>query len=98
MTQADLIFKELMQGKKLTVRDMFTSPVFSNSPCRRISDLKELGVPIKDAWTQTKNNKPIKFYYLEKKDMKKFNKRAGLQVPSDWDDTITSIDIKAIVS
>lgn len=74
-SQAQMIFDKLLQGKELTVLDMSQRPIFTMYGARRILDLKESGVPIQDEWVELPNNKKVKKYFLDAKDIKKIKRK-----------------------
>ena len=74
-SQAQMIFNKLLQGKELTVLDMSQRPISSMYGARRILDLKESGVPIQDEWVELPNNKKVKKYFLDAKDIKKIKRK-----------------------
>lgn len=74
-SQAQMIFDKLLQGKELTVLDMSQRPIYTMYGARRILDLKESGVPIQDEWIELPNNKKVKKYFLDAKDIKKIKRK-----------------------
>ena len=74
-SQAQMIFDKLLQGKELTVLDMSQRPISTMYGARRILDLKESGVPIQDEWVELPNNKKVKKYFLDAKDIKKVKRK-----------------------
>jgi hypothetical protein len=74
-SQAQMIFDKLLQGKELTVLDMSQRPISTMYGARRILDLKESGVPIQDEWIELPNNKKVKKYFLDAKDIKKIKRK-----------------------
>jgi hypothetical protein len=74
-SQAQMIFNKLLQGKELTVLDMSQRPISTMYGARRILDLKESGVPIQDEWVELPNNKKVKKYFLDAKDIKKIKRK-----------------------
>lgn len=74
-SQAQMIFNKLLQGKELTVLDMSQRPISTMYGARRILDLKESGVPIQDEWIELPNNKKVKKYFLDAKDIKKIKRK-----------------------
>lgn len=74
-SQAQMIFDKLLQGKELTVLDMSQRPISTMYGARRILDLKESGVPIQDEWVELPNNKKVKKYFLDAKDIKKIKRK-----------------------
>ena len=74
-SQAQMIFDKLLQGKGLTVLDMSQRPISTMYGARRILDLKESGVPIQDEWVELPNNKKVKKYFLDAKDIKKIKRK-----------------------
>ena len=74
-SQAQIIFDKLLQGKELTVLDMSQRPISTMYGARRILDLKESGVPIQDEWVELPNNKKVKKYFLDAKDIKKIKRK-----------------------
>tara|TARA_Y100000401_G_scaffold88627_1_gene74153 strand:- start:807 stop:1046 length:240 start_codon:yes stop_codon:yes gene_type:complete len=63
------ILKAFMKGKHLTFNSA-RSISGSNYPLKRISELKQEGIPIKDEWIENTDQARYKRYWIDKEDIK----------------------------
>jgi len=75
-SQQKMILDILLTGQRITVLQLSTKPVYSMYGGKRISELKEKGINVKDHWVDSENGKRYKEYFLQKAEIKRL-KRGG---------------------
>lgn len=73
-SQHKMILDILSTGQRVTVRQLATKPVYSMYGGKRLSELKERGIKIKDHWVDLENGKRIKEYFLPKSEINKLKR------------------------
>ena len=73
-SQQKMILDILSTGQRVTVRQLATKPVYSMYGGKRLSELKERGIKIKDHWVDLDNGKRIKEYFLPKSEINKLKR------------------------
>ena len=73
-SQQKMILDILSTGQRVTVRQLATKPVYSMYGGKRLSELKERGIKIKDHWVDLENGKRIKEYFLPKSEINKLKR------------------------
>ena len=76
-SQQKMILDILSTGQRVTVRQLATKPVYSMYGGKRLSELKERGIKIKDHWVDLENGKRIKEYFLPKSEINKLKRGAN---------------------
>lgn len=70
-SQQKMILDILLTGQRITVLQLSMQPVFSMYGGKRISELKEKGINVKDHWVDAENGKRYKEYFLQKAEIKR---------------------------
>ena len=73
-SQQKMILDIRSTGQRGTVRQLATKPVQSMYGGKRLSELKERGIKIKDHWVDLENGKRIKEYFLPKSEINKLKR------------------------
>ena len=73
-SQQKMILDILLTGQRITVLQLSMQPVFSMYGGKRISELKEKGIDVKDHWVDAENGKRYKEYFLEKAEIKRLKR------------------------
>ena len=73
-SQQKMILDILSTGQRVTVRQLATKPVYSMYGGKRLSELKERGIKIKDHWVDLENGERIKEYFLPKSEINKLKR------------------------
>ena len=73
-SQQKMILDILLTGQRITVLQLSTKPVYSMYGGKRISELKEKGIDVKDHWVDAENGKRYKEYFLEKAEIKRLKR------------------------
>lgn len=73
-SQQKMILDILLTGQRITVLQLSTKPVYSMYGGKRISELKEKGINVKDHWVDAENGKRYKEYFLEKAEIKRLKR------------------------
>tara|TARA_A100000172_G_C3013272_1_gene100575 strand:- start:149 stop:415 length:267 start_codon:yes stop_codon:yes gene_type:complete len=73
-SQQKMILDILATGQRVTVLQLSTKPVYSMYGGKRISELKEKGINIKDHWVDAENGKRYKEYFLPKSEINKLKR------------------------
>jgi len=73
-SQQKMILDILLTGQRITVLQLSMQPVFSMYGGKRISELKEKGVNVKDHWVDAENGKRYKEYFLQKTEIKRLKR------------------------
>ena len=73
-SQHKMILDALSSGQRVTVRQLATKPIYSMYGGKRLSELKERGINIKDHWVDLENGKRIKEYFLPKSEINKLKR------------------------
>jgi hypothetical protein len=73
-SQNKMILDILSSGQRVTVNQLATKPVYSMYGAKRLSELKERGIDIKDHWVEAENGKRYKEYFLPKSEIKRLKR------------------------
>jgi len=73
-SQQKMILDILLTGQRITVLQLSMQPVFSMYGGKRISELKEKGIDVKDHWVDAENGKRYKEYFLQKAEIKRLKR------------------------
>ena len=69
-----MILDILLTGQTISVLQLSTKPVYSMYGGKRISELREKGINIKDHWVIEENGKRRKAYFLPKSEINKLKR------------------------
>lgn len=73
-SQNKMILDMLSSGQRVTVRQLATKPIYSMYGGKRLSELKERGIDIRDHWVEAENGKRYKEYFLPKSEIKRIKR------------------------